>query len=257
MTKKFQRYRLLIETGKIVFLILACKLLIEYFSLEVFGITPLFTSIIAGGVFIISIIISGTLVDYKESDRLPAEIAASIEAIHQEGVLLKKVKNEFNLSSLREKLLGILDGLKQDLVSTDAHSRKALEATETVSGSFQEMEVLNMPPNYIVRLKQEQQLVRLKLLRIYHIQKIQFVPSAFILAETIVVLIIGLLLLTKIEPVYDGIIMVAFLSYLFIFLLKLLRVLETPFRADEYSMDDISLFLLRELQEKISREHQT
>jgi len=93
-------------------------------------------------------------------------------------------------------------------------------------------------------------------LRIYHIQKIQFVPSAYILAETIVALVIGLLLFTRIEPVHDGIIMVAFLSYLFIFLLKLLRVLETPFRADEYSMDDVSLFLLRELREKISREHQ-
>jgi hypothetical protein len=256
MMKQFQKYRLFFETGIIVFLILVFKLLIVHFSLEVFGITPLFTSVIAGGVFIISIIISGILSDYKESDKIPAEITASIEAIHQEGILLKNVKEGFHLSLLQKKLISIIDGLTLDIQSVKTNSRKALEATETLSDSFQEMETLDMPPNYIVRLKQEQQLIRQKLLRIYHIQKIQFVPSAYILAETLVVLIIGLLLFTRIKPVYDGIMMVAFVSYLFIFLLKLLHVLESPFRAFKYSMDDICLFILKELREKISRELQ-
>ena len=242
------RYRLLLETALMVAVVVGIKLLIGHFSLEFIDVTSLFTSVIAGGIFILSIILSGTIADYKESEKLPTEIASSIENIYQEGLYVKATKPAFDLDQLRESLHGVLSSFKQDLGSG---SREALTPLAELAASFQEIEDLGVPPNYIVRLKQEQSVIRKSLLRIYHIQRINFLPSAQILTQTIVLLILVLLVFTKITPLLNGVVMVAFVSYLFIYLLRILRVIDKPFRVDEYTMDDVSLFLLREVGERI------
>ena len=245
----YKRYRLLIETALMVIALIGMKLLIEFLSLAFIEMTALFTSVIAGGIFILSIILSGTLADYKESEKLPAEIASSVESIYQEGLSIKQSKNGFNIEKLRENLDGILKSFKKDLGAQN--SRGALIFIENLSESFLEMEKLEVPPNFIVRLKQEQSIIRKSFLRVYHIQRTNFLPSAQILTQSIVFLILLLLVFTKIEPVLNGIVMVAFVSYLFIYLLRLLRIIDTPFRVDEYTTDDVSLFLLRETSERI------
>ncbi len=60
-TDYFKQYRLLIETAIIVMLIIGVKLLVKRFSLEFININTLFTSVIAGEIFIISIILSEVL----------------------------------------------------------------------------------------------------------------------------------------------------------------------------------------------------
>ena len=56
------------------------------------------------------------------------------------------------------------------------------------------MERLGIPANFIVRLKTEEGIIRKSLLRLYYIQRIDFLPSSFILMESIVVLVLALLL---------------------------------------------------------------
>lgn len=243
------KYRLLLETALLVLAVVGVKLFIERFSLEFINISPLFTSVIAGGIFIISIILSGTIADYKESEKLPTEMSSAVESIYQEGLYVSRSHKDFNLKRLRTSLVSILTSFKTDL---EAHnSRAALAPLANLSDSFLEMEKLGVPPNYIVRLKQEQSIIRKSIMRIYHIQRINFLPSAQILAQTIVILIVSLLIFTRVEPFIDGMVLVAFISYIFIFLLRVLRVIDKPFRVDEYSMDDVSLFLLRETGERI------
>jgi hypothetical protein len=63
--------------------------------------------------------------------------------------------------------------------------------------------------------------------------------------------IIAVALFTDIGPLDDSLPIVAFLSFFFIiYLVRLLKVLDTPFRIDERTMDDVSLFLLREFAQR-------
>lgn len=248
--KLYRRYRLLFDTTLIVTAILCVKLAIDVLGWEFFQISPLFTSIVAGGIFIVSIVLAGTLADYKEAEKLPAEIAAAIESIHAEGCYVRQTHAAFDLATLGQTLTNVVSALRGDLATPGA--RTALASLSELSGSFLQMESLGVPPNYIVRLKQEQAILRKSLLRLYHIQRIDFIPSAHALLASMMSLIIALLIFTKVEPVYDSFILVAFISYLFIYLLKLLRVIDMPFRVDEYTMDDVSLFLLREAVERIA-----
>ncbi|MBA2311817.1 MAG: hypothetical protein H0V97_03345 [Actinobacteria bacterium] len=95
-------------------------------------------------------------------------------------------------------------------------------------------------------------MIRKSLLRIYHMQRTAFLPSAYVLIQSIVGLIIAALLFTELEPLYQSIVVLIFISYFFIYLVKLLRVLDTPFRVEEHTMDDVSLFLLTELDHRLA-----
>ncbi len=247
----YRRWRLLVDTAIIMAVILAVKLIADALGWEFFHVSPLFTSIIAGGIFIVSILLAGTLADYKESEKLPSEIAAALESIYAEGCYIRELHETFDLAELASTLQAVITSIRNDLATPG--SRIALEAVSHLSDSFLELERLGVPPNYIVRLKQEQSTLRKNLLRLYHIQRIKFVPSAHNLLSTMVLLIIALLIFTKVEPLHDSLILVAFVSYLFIYLLKLLGTIDTPFRVDEYTMDDVSLFLLREAHERMDK----
>lgn len=94
--------------------------------------------------------------------------------------------------------------------------------------------------------------MRKSVMRVYHVQRTEFLPSAYVLITTIVALIIAVALFTDIGPVDDSLPIIAFLSFFFIYLVRLLKVLDTPFRIDERTMDDVSLFLLNEFAERAS-----
>ncbi|MHB0999606.1 MAG: hypothetical protein ACYC27_10190 [Armatimonadota bacterium] len=243
------RWKLAIETILFVIFVMLAKYLVETNGLEFIQLNSLFTSIIGGGIFLFGLILAGTLADYKESEKIPSEIASACENILEEGVYVKDIYDDFDLTHLRTCLAEILTTFLSDL--SNGRSRDCMEAISGLSKSFREMELLGIPANYIVRLKTEQAAIRRNVLRTYYIQKINFLPSAFVLLETIVILIITLLIFTKIEPFITSIILIGFVAYLFVYVFRLLKILDNPFRVGERTMDDISLFLLKETWNKL------
>jgi hypothetical protein len=51
-------------------------------------LSPLLTGIIAGEVFIIGFLLSGTAADFKEAERLPGELSESLESIADECLII-------------------------------------------------------------------------------------------------------------------------------------------------------------------------
>lgn len=245
-----RRRPILVDTGVLVIVLVAVKALLGVLSFEFVSISPLYGSIVAGGIFVVALIVSGTLADYKEAERLPAEMAATLENILEDGLGISETVEGFDTDALRERLLRVVTGLKMDLVH-GGQTRGALEAVDGLSPSFIELERLGVPPNYIVRLRTEQGNLRRMVLRIYQMQQTDFLPSANVLIKSVVALIIVALELTRIDPVYEGLLIVGFISYFFIYLTKLLSVLDTPFRVGKGRRDDVSLFLVDEFAEKV------
>ncbi|MGH7566418.1 MAG: hypothetical protein ACREK2_06280 [Gemmatimonadota bacterium] len=64
------------------------------------------------------------------------------------------------------------------------------------------------------------------------------------------------LVFTKIDPLfYESIVILAFISYFFIYLIRLLRIIDRPYRHGERTMDDVSLFLLNEFEDQMRATH--
>ena len=119
---------------------------------------------------------------------------------------------------------------------------ETIVAVERLTESFLEMDRLGVPPNYIARLKQEQALVVRNLMRAAYIQRIAFLPSAYTLVEIMLALLITLLMFTRVATGVTDAILLGFISLIFVYILRLLRVLDSPFRASGAGLDDVSLY---------------
>jgi hypothetical protein len=99
---------------------------------------------------------------------------------------------------------------------------------------------------YISRLRGEQSSMRKAVLRTYHIQETDFVPSAFTLIWTIVLLAISLLLFVETESKSESYYILGAIFFFLIYLTRLLSILDTPFQPRESSQDDVDLKLMKE-----------
>ena len=80
-----------------------------------------------------------------------------------------------------------------------------------------------------------------------HIQREEFLPSAYAMIVSFVILILLPLLFTTIEGPAETLLTVGFLSFFFVYLLRLLNVINKPFKVGQHrGDDDVSLFLLYE-----------
>lgn len=238
------KLRLAAETALIVLGIAAAKVLAHHYGVDSLEMNALVGSMIAGGVFIIGFILAGTLSDFKECEKIPAEMVAALESIYEEGRRMHAQCPSFDLDALRRNLLEIVDAFRTDLA--DVHSRQCLASINRLCDAFTAMEACGLAPNYIVRLKTEQGSLRRLVLRVYHIQRTDFVPSAYVLVYAIMGLILALVVFVRIEDIVTAVLEISAIAYLFIYLVKLLRNLDKPFRPDEDTMDDVSRFLLKE-----------
>lgn len=72
------------------------------------------------------------------------------------------------------------------------------------------------------------------------------------LVQTLVFSIILLLLLLKTEGDPAAALLFGFITYMFVYVLYLIRLLEQPFAKGHGSVDDVSFFLLDELEAQLS-----
>jgi ABC-type multidrug transport system fused ATPase/permease subunit len=84
-------------------------------------------------------------------------------------------------------------------------------------------------------------------LRVYHIQREEFLPSAKAMIVSMVAIILVLLMFTDMGGLLESLVTLGFLAFFFIYLLRLLNVIDKPFKVGrERTDDDVSLFLLTE-----------
>jgi hypothetical protein len=128
-----------------------------------------------------------------------------------------------------------------------------LEELAKLTPIFGRLEGMGMAANFVVRLRTTQDVLRRSMLRIYQIQRVEFVPSVHVLVQTLVFSIVIMMLFLKTEGDPASAMMFGFISYMFIYALYLVRLLEQPFARGHGSLDDVSFFLFDELEERLRK----
>lgn len=249
-----RRLSLFLRVVGIVLALSVAKALIHWLGLEFLALNPLFTSAIGGAIFIIGFLLSSILSDYKESERLPAELRVALEAIHDDVSVFAMQHKDFDPRVVRVMLANIGRSFHRDLADEEDEGdlKPTLRYIDRLTPVFGDLEQRGMPANFVVRLRGAQDSLRRGVFRIYQIQRTQFVPSIHILVYSLVASIIFLLLFLTTEGSPASALIFGFVSYMFIYALHLIRLLEKPFRKGRDTLDDVSLFLLREFDDKIA-----
>ncbi|WP_313277890.1 hypothetical protein [Timonella senegalensis] len=72
---------------------------------------PLASSMISGGVFVMGLVVSGTLSDYRDAERAPTDVEASLYTILRGAESMEKVWGRPNMADLRGRLIAIVTAL--------------------------------------------------------------------------------------------------------------------------------------------------
>ncbi len=203
--------------------------------------SSLHNAAVSSVIFVMGFLLSAIISDYKESERIPAIFAANLEDMYDDAKAIHESYPVFDLPGYKKQLRRVAQGFSKDL------RHKSYDARVDIRGLhpyWTAMEKGKVPPNFVVKLKQQQTALLQLRHRVDYIQRIRFIPSATILARTMVVLILVLLLLTNVDPFYGSMAIIGIISYVLIFMLLLIDVISLPFHDQGKTRDDVSLFLL-------------
>lgn len=246
------RHNLILRVCAVVALIIGLKLIVHFAGWEVISINPLFSGIVAANVFLMGFLLSGVLTDFKESERLPGELAASLENLAQEVRGIKAARTEADVAPS----LTSLSKLSQDILlwfHKKHHTQKLLENLNDLTLHFAAMEKWTQAA-LVARLKQEQGNLRRILIRIHTIRETSFISSGYLIADATTVLLCIGLILAKIDAFYESLFFVGVITFLMVFLLMLIRDLDNPFGYYERSSgEDVSLKPIEDLIGRLSQ----
>jgi hypothetical protein len=212
--------------------------------------TSLHNSLVSGAIFVMGFVLSATITDYKESERIPAEFASTIENMYEDAREIHRRFPDFDLNAFRCDLIDIL-GLFRE--GTRRKRRSTRREISKLNHIFGQMDAAGVQPNYIVRLKQQQAQLLRCVYRVNYIQKITFIPSASILVNTMAISVIGVLLFTNVDPYYGGLAITVVITFLVSYIVQVVHVISTPFHEKGVTYDDVSLFLLHETRKYLSK----
>jgi len=242
------RWRLLLTVIPVVGLVGVAKLIVLAANWEPISVSQLLTGLIAADVFLLGFLLSGTLVDFKESERLVGDLASSIDSIADDCLTLQGAAAEpahrcvAQLQTLTGDLIGWLEQHKP--------AAPALEHVRQLSDRIFELEPFLAAP-FLVRLRQEQASIRTNLIRLRTLAEGSFVIAGHAIAEITSAFVILTLLFLELDPFAQEFVFVLAVTLLIVYLLVLIRALDQPFGAGTSSSVRIPLRPLREVAERL------
>ncbi len=251
----FATFRIFIISVLAAAAIVGLKYILHYFDIEPITMGSLHGSVISGVIFVIGFLLSATIADYKESERLPAEIASTIESMSEDALSIEENYPKLKAAAYQRQLHVIAVAMLADLRSSKNNTART--ELHNLNKLHSQMEKAGVPANFIVKLKQQQALLLRHLFRVNYIQRIIFVPSTNILAWSIVVLAALLLLMTNMDPFVAGTVITGAIMFILVYVLQLIRVIRTPFHDEGKTKDDVSLFLIERTAEHLGPHHIT
>lgn len=247
------RWFLVLKAAPFVALFLVINLGLHQLGWEPISLGPLITSLIAASVFLLGFLISGTLSDYKESERLPGEMSAIIETIADECRIIYKSKQAPAAKECLQHLHNLTGSLLLWFEKTE-RTKAIIGKVAGLSDFFLEFESVTQA-NFIARLKQEQNLLRRAVLRVDTIRDTAFVQAGYTIAQIAAGLLIIAFALTSLEPFYESLFLFGVVTFLLLYILFLIEDLDNPFSHYEHlGGSRVSLKLLYDTRERLEED---
>lgn len=247
------KWRLLLTTLPLVAAVLGLKLAIEHW-LGFQGLLDFsdMTLVLTGGTFLVGFMLSGTLSDYKEAEKIPAEIACLLETIEESFVQASLAKSSLDLTAQRKAIHQAGNAIIDWLYRRSSHA-EMFTSLEKLGDHILEMDRHGAPALAARSLRELHNLRRFTT-RIGVISRTGFIAAGYALLEVLVVTILGMTVLARFKNLVSEVVLVAFVSLIFIYMLRLIRDLDDPFDYDTtgpIGAAEVELFPLKEYLDRL------
>ena len=219
------------------------KLLVRQLGWEVLAPNPLFPALVASEVVLLGFLLNGVLLDYKEGETIPAELAAAMECLASEVRGVQVLHPEAGIRPALAALTAFSEALL-DWMRDGGGMTVLLDQLDALQQLIEQLRAWN-PATMQARLLLELATIRRHMYRIEVIRETTFVPSVYGMAYIGTGLLTVGLVLTDIEPFRESMFFIGVICFLLIKLLYLITDLDNPFAVgDEMSVENVSLMPL-------------
>lgn len=244
------RWSILLKVFSFVLVLLAIKVVIEFLGLDLIAISPLVTAFVGGVIFLIAIILAGTLSDYKEGEKIPSELSTSILTLYKEFRIA--TNNEAYIARAQTHTKQLLEAIISNFKNNIWKQTDVNNVVDKLDEDVLTFSRAGVAPQYIARLRNELTNIDRISNRIETIKETTFIPAAYSVAQLAVGAAILTLLFMKIDPFLDGIIMIGVISLILISLLLLIRDMDDPFEVGKKTYADVDVSLIYKLKDRLN-----
>ncbi len=242
-----KKWALALSVAPIIVIVAVLKYVYHQYDFEVLPPSSFMSGLISANVFLLGFLISSVLLDYKESEKVPGELAAALMSIFDEVHWIYKRKQSVIARECLQHTLTLTLSLKQWFYKKE--NTDLLMDKLTRLNDFLENLESEAGAGAVGRIKAEQSTIRRYVIRARTIRGTFFISSGYAIAEAMNILIIIGLLLTQIGTFYEAVFFVGLISFVNTYMLMLIKQLDNPF--DYYTKasgaDEVSLMPLDEV----------
>ena len=237
--------RLLIAALPYAVAIVALKLIIDSTSWDELQLSPLLTAAVSAEVFIVGFMLAGTTGDFKEAERLPGEIAASLETMADECVIAWQDIRLADTRTCVDKLVEVGQSIRAWLLA-DKGLDDVMADLRKLNDPFLVM-APKIQAGFTTRLKGEQHNIRRLVLRMDTMRRTSYISAGYLLAEVTAVILLVVMLCTDMGDKVATLALVGLITYLLVYLVSLIRDLDNPFeyRNGQPGAADVDLGVLQ------------
>jgi hypothetical protein len=223
------KYGLILKALIITLIVVGIKTILHYFHLEFISVGPVITALVAGVFFVITIILSGVMADFKESEKIPSELCASLEALYKDSRLITDREGVSTiLNHIHELTHTIISNFKRKGVWKLTEINSLIDEIDKDIRVFAEKDA---PTALVVKLRNELGNVKKISNRVEVIKETTFLPAAQAIAEFATGAAILVLLLLKTEPYYEGLLLIGTITLILTSVVLLIRDMDNPFEG--------------------------
>jgi len=225
-----KKWGLALNVTVITLVLAAAKAAFATAGLEFLSPSTLITAFLGGVIFLMGFLLAGTLSDYKESERLPAELATSVKSLDEDfRIFLVHHEKEYGKARrhVKELLSAIATNFRQNV--WDQHVVE--QRIDAVSNFFVDVVKKNreLPATFFTKLRNEVINVERLTRRVNVIKSTSFIEAGYAIAEILTCLIIIMFLFLRIETVVEGVIIQALVTFILLYMVLLIKDMDDPF----------------------------
>ena len=243
--------RLLVSVLPVALAIVLIKFIADRADWQIFEVNPLLAGAVAAEVFIVGFLLNGTASDFKEAEKLPGEVASSLETIADECLI---TYSELKLPEAKTALAQLLE-ISRSIRMWLLHDRgldDVMSDIRALNGPYAVMAPA-IQAGFTTRLKSEQAAIRKLVIRMDTMRRTSYVSAGYLIAEVTAVTLMVVLVITDLGALAPSLVLVGLISYLLVYLVSLIRDIDNPF---EYANGapgaaDVSLDVLERNEDRL------
>ena len=246
-----KKWGLLFRALAIVAVLLVLRVAIVLSGNDLIPMNTLITAFVGAVIFTIAIIFTGTLTDYKESEKIPSELAASLLSLHMDTAIVP-LPGDPVIPAMQGHVRELVQAINGNFRANTWDISLVHTAMDRVNGDIAVLAAKNIAPPLLVKMRNELSTVDRISNRIHTIATTSFIPTAYAIAELAIAAVVLILLFLRIEIFWEGLILFAGISGMLIGLLLLIKDMDNPFEVGKGSFADVDLQLLWDLERQLS-----